>query len=319
MKDPEFFDLSYAKYSPWVEQFRGTEAKVEHDEADKIKSIKTRHVQPTVVIDKGTRWVDLIGNGPCNFILSDRVIEAFQAAGITGYSAYPVTIGKVRPKKLREQPHPWYFYIEVAGTLDLDLAASGLPAAESPDGVLSGRDRPRAIRYIPEPASWDGTDLMKLRNYPMRGIICSRRVIELARKERLTNFRFRPLGLLGHQEIGGKGVDYLGKTWPPAWYPPHARTIKSLDQWLDELSLESTAHPFEYHKQRIDPLLDFGLEALPGLKRILQTGSLLARKHAALVVYYLRTTDHFPIPDGVAALAAEYLPEGMLPAFKRPS
>ncbi len=72
---------------------------------------------------------------------------------------------------------------------------------------------------LPRLRTWDGSDVFAVTNCG-RFWGCTLRVIEIARAQRWTNFKFVPFDIEHSLQCGWEGIDYLGKTWPPdSWYP----------------------------------------------------------------------------------------------------
>lgn len=80
---------------------------------------------------------------------------------------------------------------------------------------------------------WDGSNLFKISPTQSGGFFCTDAVIESARRHRHMNFRFIPV------EAGAatwsKGIDYLGKVWPPPPHPLRRSEGRTLDEWIELL------------------------------------------------------------------------------------
>jgi hypothetical protein len=76
-------------------------------------------------------------------------------------------------------------------------------------------------KITPDPASWDGSDFNQMNSYCVAGVFgampCSKRVVDLAAKEKWTNVYFTLL-----TSIDSRRLDHLNGPWPPTtWYNPY--------------------------------------------------------------------------------------------------
>lgn len=172
------------------------------------------------------RWPDIMQWGSSNgagYLFSQRVIDDMTDAGVKGpEEILPVELQIERPSKSSNSP-PQYVSLSLPRSLDLDLAASEfgstmkmcLECGTLFDGNLTAK------RYVPEPESWDGSDLFMLRR-PQAGpvmLYCTRSILELARDNEWIGFRFEPIDIERHKSNQWKGINYLANTWPPKdWY-----------------------------------------------------------------------------------------------------
>ena len=190
-------------------------------------------------IERGTTWPDAIGSTSRPLTLfSQRVLDGLHRIGATGFTSEPVNITRVQSERLRRLPAPDYYYFKVNGAIDVDLNASGMGGVERCPvcfGSLADTN-PEVRRLVPIRNSWDGSDLFKMRNFPNSLVFGTRRVLELARGERWTNFRFEPMDVVRKHASGWDGIDYLGSAWPPErWYPPSPSAGRPLREWLSEM------------------------------------------------------------------------------------
>src|SRR5262249_44960052 len=112
-----------------------------------------------------------------------------------------------------EQPE--YHRIEITGHCDIDFAASGIQVenvcpvcgtmkwSPIPEYKLSGPP----FKMVPD--SWDGSDLFRNRCHFPSVSFCTEKVLEIASKYRLTNFRFEAMEL--PPDAKSKGIPYLPK------------------------------------------------------------------------------------------------------------
>jgi hypothetical protein len=60
------------------------------------------------------------------------------------------------------------------------------------------------------------------------------KVLLLARELRWTNFSFVPLDAKQRHLAGWKGIDYLGKKWPPEYYPVSPSAGQTAMGWVQD-------------------------------------------------------------------------------------
>lgn len=169
---------------------------------------------------KGLKWPDIlgIGSGPMPFIVSNKFVESFKAKGLGKLHVG----GRVRfvepvPKALSSLPTPVYCWLDGEKLLGakFDFAASGftelrrclecgnLLFAESNVSPPENQGKfPNALID----GTWIGLDLFTT-DYSSTKFFCTRRILELARDFRLSNFRF--LTVEQGADANSKGIDYL--------------------------------------------------------------------------------------------------------------
>ncbi|MDZ4817542.1 MAG: hypothetical protein SGJ20_01065 [Planctomycetota bacterium] len=239
-------------------------------------------------IDEGKQWPDIMGNGAGqpSFVLSRRVLDAMREAGITGYIEHPVVIENIQDARLKRLPSPEYGYLEITGGIDLDLPASGFRAV-GPVCSLCGQTKWEGEfkQFVQVADSWDGTDIFTARNYRCGVVYCSEKFLLLARQERWTNFRFTPLDAVLRHVVGWKGIDYLGKKWPPQWYPKKPSDGRTFEEWIELVStFQIDDEPDMYPTHIAAALPDFGSRSVSYVLEVLQNGSAQAKKNAAYVL-----------------------------------
>lgn len=142
---------------------------------------------------------------------------------------HPVEITRVSAAALSALPARDYYYLTIAGQMDIDLEASGAAAIRCP--VCYDREPfPQPRRLVPVPETWSGDSVFALRNFPSSWVFCTLDVLLLAREHRRTNFRFWPMGLEMSVAAGWKGIDYLETISEPlGWLLHYSRD--SLNAW----------------------------------------------------------------------------------------
>jgi hypothetical protein len=153
--------------------------------------------------DKGSRWPDVLGCGSWPlFILSGRVLRDWESAGIRDLPASPVRIAEPRPKGLRTVPPPDYFWLdgERMSGAELDFEASGFvgvyfcPHCGTRLDDIRATHRRRRSGIWPMAfvrGTWNGSHVLTTNLSPAY-FFCTDLILELARKNRHTNFCFVP-------------------------------------------------------------------------------------------------------------------------------
>jgi len=229
------------------------------------------------------RWPDIIGNSratgaPWAMLVSARVHDALCEHGIERFKSCPA---RPAPRSVRLPVDD-----EVRELIGTDASAdrqSNLPPGVEMPVYYAIYPEP-GIRYLmlspeetrkpvpdrqPDPESWSGADLFcvdGLATYSAYG--CTRRVIELAREHRWTNFHFRPMEIPLKWAMSW-GVDYLGKKWPPDWRPKMTAD-RSPEEWFD-----------------LDAFREYGAEALPLARREAYSDDPRRRFYANFVLHQL--------------------------------
>lgn len=140
-------------------------------------------------------WTDHIGGW--ELIFSERVIDAMFAAGVEGFVAHPLNIGKVDSDRLAKLERPNYFLIEVTGRVDIDRQL--FDEGEGSLCPVCGSWRPkRDGKYyfgdrleVPRLETWDGSDFVMQGNVATVEYCCTPRIVELVRKNGWSGFAFR--------------------------------------------------------------------------------------------------------------------------------
>lgn len=266
---PEFLTLSYKLYKPWAWSLS---APWVDEPACVVCGHQPTHCEGTghASVEGGNMWSDIIGSGSSGprFMVSERVVESLRQAVAGSFEAFPVEIQKVSSKTLAKRSPVRYFYLCAYDGLLLDLEAGGVPPSKVCLACHGLTEHVRVRRYVPIRESWNGSDLFGCNNGP-QGICCTQKVLQLAREERWTNFRFAPIDADQRHLSGWDGIDYLGKQWPPAqWYPPAPSAGKSLEQWIEQMGSDDYVEV----ARASDALRDLEADAVPGLIRFMERG-----------------------------------------------
>ena len=164
------------------------------------------------------KWYDVISAHAPGLMVSANVAEVLRLiqvphGEIVSYLPYVSTLfGKIPP------PPVTYFHWKPAETIQVGE-------------LLIQEDKYSPIyRWIPlesqPPAAYG---LTKGRHSGC--LFCTIEILLLARKNRWSNFWFRPLDLPENVDVFTPPfqIDYLGKQWPPQWYPdgfePHPNNL----------------------------------------------------------------------------------------------
>jgi|GEM_PF-6407151 len=236
----------------------------------------------TCIIDSGTSWWDFIFSSSMNFLVSEKVVDGLDSINATGFTPIPVRITAVCSKKLRVLPEPNLFFLDVHGRMEVDMQTHDRLWAERCSHcrrLLLGNFSGELVRYVPRPETWDGSDLFVTISDMIRGSRhCTRRILELARRERWTNCRFNPMDVHRDHSTRWNGIDYLGKQWPPEqWYPDSPSAGKTMEEWLVQMADPDR----EAARTARIALRDIGAATIPPLTEMLSHPSEILRADAA--------------------------------------
>ncbi len=288
----------------------------------------------TAEVEGGWRWSDVIGSGSVGppFMVSERVIEAFHRAKITGFVEHPVVITAVRPPRLERKRRPNYYWLEITGLMDVDLEASGVHVPNPCPVCHGGKGRSPPRRWVPLYDTWDESDLFTLRQFRSSLTFCSERVLMLARQHKWTNFRFDPIDVVQRHATKWSGIDYLAEAWPPQWYPEPPSKGRSFEEWVqwtrisgaDAIPVVMRMHeltdPSEVTPALIEgvseahaataaqALLDFPEQATRVMIEQIQSGNELERRNAAKVLCRLRREWRIELPQDIRDLIRKTIP-----------
>ena len=144
------------------------------------------------------KWPDLLGsgsNGP-NFFVSAKVVDSLNQEGIPFFRLTEIPIVEIDSKGLREVQPPKYYVLEVEPGLHLNYEASMVPLDEH--GVPNFALRPShfGVWNIGSLETWNGSDLFTWEGFPAKilsNLLCTERLIEVAKKYKWTNVKFDPV------------------------------------------------------------------------------------------------------------------------------
>jgi hypothetical protein len=164
-----------------------------------------------VALEGGTKYPDVLGCGAYPFlIVTENVVLDWKGAGVTSFEKFKVGIASIKSKSPRfyEQAPPKYFRIEITGSCEIDLEASGLEVISFCQNCGHFRTKPAvASGFQMVEGSWDGSFLFRdIIKYP-HVTFCTLNILELAHRNHHTNFRFEPMGR--PRNTASKGIDYL--------------------------------------------------------------------------------------------------------------
>jgi len=186
---------------------------------------------------RGSRWPDIL---TCLGlpIFHERVVETITDASLTGFIAHPVEIVEVKIKKLAELPVPRYFLMEITGRVDIDpnelddVGGSLCPLCFNRDCKIKHPYRWQTKRMVPKLETWDGSDFVRTRNWSTGRYYCTRTFVDLACKNRWTNFVFGTTSP-GVTMFKTKIEDYLSYC-DPDWFEKTAERVKAKNPDLFE-------------------------------------------------------------------------------------
>lgn len=162
-----------------------------------------------VILEGGTKYPDVLGCGAYPFlIVTESVIKAWYEADITCFKTYDVGVAEVKSQKLRDVIPPRYFRVEIEGSCQIDLAASGIEVVHfSPEchHLVTRSSQVAGFKMVA--GSWSGCDLIRDAQLYPRVNFCTEKVLATARHYRFTNFRFELMQ--GPFDSSSKGIDYL--------------------------------------------------------------------------------------------------------------
>jgi len=116
--------------------------------------------------------------------------------GMTGFVAHPIRISAadIESEVLRKLPIPQYYLLETTGCVDIDRQLFDEFDGELCEVCHNWCPRPGG-KYsygtkvtVPLLSTWDGSDLVAIRNIKNAGIYCSRKVVDLAIEKKWTGF-----------------------------------------------------------------------------------------------------------------------------------
>lgn len=169
---------------------------------------------------KGTKWPDIARCSTAFILVSQRVLEIWESEGVGTIPCFPAQVVPPFPKTLTTEP-PMYYrlnYKKMVGC-ELNFEASGYVNARACEGCggfayditqTYDKQNSKIFPYVIKPDTWNGTHIFCPR-MPERRMFCTDKVVDVAHKYKLTNFRFVPLEI--GKGISFNGVDYSKKNW----------------------------------------------------------------------------------------------------------
>ena len=152
---------------------------------------------PGIYIETGRIWPDFLGHGggSPSFFVTERVLESMRTEGLTITRATEIPIGQIDSKALKDKPPPRYFVVETAPGIEVDFAATGIPTDAEGKPVLNPLPKPwPPVAWRLRLSSWNGADLFCYSNFGgSLTLVCTEKVVELAKREGWTNCRFEPV------------------------------------------------------------------------------------------------------------------------------
>lgn len=190
------------------------------------------------------KWPDILYIGHSEpmagaWCVSRRVYEALESENVKSYHIFPVEPEAKRPGSgLPKGRHmPEYLALLSDQGLKVELIYSDVTPKRDPRLAPMSR---KFKRSIAKEDTWKGFDLFQT---GAGQTCCTRRIVELAREHRWTNFEFKPLDV--RRDMPTEGIDYLGEPWPPeSWYPPSPSEGKTVEPWV-EAYMEQTRKAHE--------------------------------------------------------------------------
>ncbi len=179
-------------------------------------------------------WQDFLTpkNSLSPLLCSERVFRAIQDANLTGYKSALVKLYPP-PRKRIAPPCKYFWVIPIAPPFKIGKKVyvgsrqthQYRLAFESDDPkdpgfkeIVVGEKEFDYLKNVPLLHTWDGSDFNRFTEVEptniMGSMFCSRRVLDLAAREKWTNIQFAPVDALDPVSI-----DFLKGPWPPlAWY-----------------------------------------------------------------------------------------------------
>jgi len=146
-------------------------------------------------LDQARLWPDILGHGAGwpSFFVSVHIIRSLDQAGVPYARLTRMPVSEVYPAKLQSSP-PEYYVLEADQGIDVDYAASGIPVDR--EGKPIPDLYPSKVTRRFDLKSWTGADLFAAPNIWKRAtcrLMCTERIVELAKKDSWSNVRFEPV------------------------------------------------------------------------------------------------------------------------------
>lgn len=156
--------------------------------------IEVWRLNPTLpgleIAESGSKWGDFMmcGCGLPSVVYSERVLHAMKTTRCSISSETEFPVGKIRSKKLRNVPPPRYFACQWRPGIEVDWTATGVKLNDKGQPIFGLNIPPRIARL----STWNGDDIFSWVNFESTHLtmLCTERVVELAKKQKWTNVRF---------------------------------------------------------------------------------------------------------------------------------
>ncbi len=167
------------------------------DLENKVEFWKVNQREPGIITgERGSKWPDFLRNGgsPPLMFVSQRIVESLHNSGIPIARSTPMPIAKIKAKNIKDKPAPEYSVVEALPGIEMDYEASGISIDSEGKPII-----PRTIQPIPwklKSSTWTGLDLFGWPRIPKRPdevLICTDRVVELAKRDGWTNVKFESI------------------------------------------------------------------------------------------------------------------------------
>lgn len=148
-----------------------------------------------VTLEGGSLFPDVLGCGAYPLlIVSDRVVAAWNNAGVGSFLQSPVGIAAIQDSRAQIIAAPNYYHIEITGECVVDLKASGIAITSTCNRCGEIERKPPTIRPLKIlDGSWDGSDLFRDRRFFPRVSFCTTNVVDLFRSHDFTNASFEKM------------------------------------------------------------------------------------------------------------------------------
>lgn len=266
---------------------------------------------------RGSYWPDVLScGGHPALILSAKFADILQRSsqGLIAIGG-AVRIAKSIPMRLERKTMPEYLWIDGSRMFGarLDFEASGIignrfcsrcGTRSSDISMPSHRKRLESGGYRFVDSTWNGSDVF-VTDLSLCHFFCTEAVVAQARQYHISNCRFVPVA--AGDATWSRGIDYLGKAWPPRFRvrPSDGKTVH---EWVADLRTPSRSY-----EARL-ALLDLGTRAAPAIPALLQMlddPDETLRREATIVFYGLRRQGVEIGKEGESAAIAyeEWLPK----------
>ena len=166
------------------------------------------------IYGKTRSWPAVVDSHDGLLLVTDTTADQLVSEGIRGYKLFDAELEFRESFTLLAKSAPRYFWLKPLGSIEID--ESRIKEVSEHHG---GFERTYPIRE-----TWNGGDFIRIAKRTWNSLYCSRRIVEIARKYRWKSLMFNPMDMeqaMFVQYVEGRDwIDYLGKKWPPDWYPP---------------------------------------------------------------------------------------------------